>query len=156
MNVLAIDQRLLDEARRKQETPKDAADAKRKAKSQQSRLTSMQRRLGDQWFAVGHPVNGLENWRTNDDLDIARFAIEKARREATAKAPPSKDEEKKVDPPEPKKPVTAVKGFFIARFRCLYLMQMANYCCSNAATKNGFGPYTGLIAAAVILVSAKP
>ena len=107
MNVLAIDQRLLDEARRKQETPKDAADAKRKAKSQQSRLTSMQRRLGDQWFAVGHPVNGLENWRTNDDLDIARFAIEKARREATAKAPPSKDEEKKVDPPEPKKPVTA-------------------------------------------------
>ena len=107
MNVLAIDQRLLDEARRKQETPKDAADAKRKAKSQQSRLTSMQRRLGDQWFAVGHPVNGLENWRANDDLDIARFAIEKARREATAKAPPSKDKEKKVDPPEPKKPVTA-------------------------------------------------
>ncbi|MFK7819975.1 MAG: hypothetical protein AB8G99_14730 [Planctomycetaceae bacterium] len=87
MNVLAIDERLLTEARFKQETPKDAADAKRKAKSQQARLLSMHRRVGDQWFAVGHPVNGLQHWRLQDDIEIARFEEQKQKR-ALAKANP--------------------------------------------------------------------
>lgn len=94
MNVLAIDERLFAEARNKRETPKDAADAKRKARSQQSRLAGMQRRIGDQWFSVGHPVNGLENWRVQDDLDIARFKAESARRNADEKkisSPPASE-----------------------------------------------------------------
>ncbi len=84
MNVLAIDERLYAAERRKQETPKDAADAKRKAAAQATKLRSMSRSLASMWLSAGHPVNGLKHFVVNDDRDAQRFEEEKTRRGKTA------------------------------------------------------------------------